>query len=261
VNLPLRRLEPVMGTDVTIDVLDPDAGAAAAVDDVVAWLHEVDRRFSTYRADSEVSRLGRGELRAEHGSADLRHVLEACADMREATGGYFDAFATGRFDPSGYVKGWSVEVASRMLAERGAAHHCVNAGGDIRVRGRAPDPEGWRIGIRHPWERDRMAWVIAVTDAAVATSGTYERGLHVLDPYTGRPADALISVTVIGPDLATADSYATAAMAMGMRGIDWLATLDGYESAVVTTDGAAFRSAGLPTVPERPAGPTSATGG
>jgi FAD:protein FMN transferase len=215
---------------------------------VCDWLHEVDRRFSTYKAESEVCRLQRGEITLAECSADLRYVLEACADLWRDTDGYFDAYAGGSLDPSGYVKGWSVEVASARLAAAGSTRHYINAGGDIRMRGGNPDGEPWRVGIRHPWEADKVSWVLAVTEGAVATSGTYERGHHVVNPRTGKPAQGLRSVTVVGPDLSLADAYATAALAMGEAGISWLAkrAADGYQSAVVTDDGRAFSSANLP---------------
>ncbi len=235
-----------MGTAITIDVIDPPANAADSVRAAVDWFHEVDRRFSTYRSDSEVSRLDRGEVVSV--SDDMRLVLDACEDLRSSTHGYFDAYAGGRFDPSGYVKGWSVEVASARLAAAGAVSHCINAGGDIRVRGVGPSDGAWRIGITHPWERHAVAWTIAGTDLAVATSGTYERGGHVIDPFTGRAAEFLCSVSVTGPDLRLADGYATAALAMGEAGIGWLATLDGYSSAVITAAGDAYRSEGFPSL-------------
>jgi thiamine biosynthesis lipoprotein len=249
----VRHVEHVMGTAVSIDLADalPDSTLRAMVDDVCGWLHEVDRRFSTYRDDSEVNRLNRGEVRTTELSADLREVLGACADLWKDTDGYFDAYATGPLDPSGYVKGWSVEVASRRLAAAGSVHHCVNAGGDIRTRGLTAEGAPWRVGIRHPWQADKLSWVLAVTDQAVATSGVYERGDHVVDPRTGRPANGLRSVTVVGPDLSIADAYATTALAMGERGLDWLATLPalGYETAAVTDDARAFVSDRLPTAP------------
>ena len=246
----MRHVEHVMGTVVSIELADdlPSTRLTELIDDVCAWLHEVDERFSTYRSDSEVNRLHRGELRIEDCSADLRLVLDACAELWRETDGYFDAYATGPLDPSGYVKGWSVEVASRRLAAAGSTRHHLNAGGDIRLRGLNAAGEPWRVGIRHPWEADKLSWVLRLTDGAVATSGTYERGQHVIDPRTGRPAQGLRSVTVVGPDLAVADAYATAALAMGENGIGWLArrAAAGYHSAVVTDDGRAFSSAGLP---------------
>ncbi|MFF5293083.1 FAD:protein FMN transferase [Paractinoplanes globisporus] len=239
-----------MGTAVSIELADdrPGPELRALIDDVCRWLHEVDARFSTYKEDSEVSRMRRGELTLADCSDDLRHVLNACADLWRDTDGYFDAYAGGPLDPSGYVKGWSVEVASARLAAAGSVNHYINAGGDIRMRGHHPDGGPWRVGIRHPWEADKVSWVLALTDGAIATSGTYERGHHVINPRTGQPARGLRSVTVVGPDLTLADAYATAALAMGEAGLTWLAKLatDGYDSAVVTDDGRAFSSANLP---------------
>jgi thiamine biosynthesis lipoprotein len=234
----LRRVEEVMGTAISLHVTDPLPVPVLEelADRVFAWFHEVDRRFSTYKPDSEVNRVQRGELDAASGSADLRDVLDVCAELWRATDGYFDVYATGRLDPSGY-----------LLVAAGAGSHFINAGGDVRVRGRPAPEEEWRVGIRHPWEAQEVCWVIRGTDLAIATSGTYERGFHVIDPYRGEPAKELRSVTVTGPDLGRADAYATAALAMGMPGLDWLARLEGYESGVVTEDGRAFRSAGLPT--------------
>jgi len=244
----LLRVEQIMGTAISVHLTDPlpDATREALVEEVFEWLRLVDERFSTYRSDSEVCRLQRGELRPEDGSQALRYVLDACARLWDETDGYFDAQATGRLDPSGFVKGWSVQVASDRLVAAGSVNHCVNAGGDVRVRGEIEPGRSWRVGIRHPFEAQRVCRVLAGTDLAVATSGVYERGYHVIDPYTGRPAVELASVTVVGGDLGVADAYATAALAMGEAGLRWLERLDAYESLVVTADGRLFRSPGLP---------------
>ncbi|GAA1387982.1 FAD:protein FMN transferase [Catellatospora chokoriensis] len=244
----LRCQDEVMGTVATVHIAEdwPPARLRELADLVFTWLHEVDRRFSTYRPDSEVNRLDRRELATADCSADLRHVLDQCAEFWRRTDGYFDAYATGRLDPSGYVKGWSVQVASEMLRAAGANNHSIDAGGDFQLAGRPAPDEQWLVGIRHPWQRDRVAWVVTGTDLAVATSGTYERGAHVTNPHDGRPARDLVSVTVAGPRLAEADAYATAALAMGLPALRWLATLDGYESAVITSAGDAYRSDGLP---------------
>ena len=120
------------------------------------------------------------------------------------------------------MKGWSVDRAAALLDAAGATSYAVNAGGDIRLRGGALPESIWRIGIQHPLERDRIAAVIETRDLAVATSGAYERGEHVIDPHTGRPPTGVLSVTITGPDLATADAYATSAFAMGPRGAQWI---------------------------------------
>jgi FAD:protein FMN transferase len=225
-----RRIEHVMGMPVTVDVRDGDVGADA-VDRVFAWLRFVDATFSTYRAGSEIRRLDRGELALRDAHPDVREVLARCERLRVATGGYFDVRARGRLDPSGLVKGWSVDRAAALLSAAGARRFSVNAGGDVLVRG-GP----WRVGVQHPRERDRLASVLSLTDAAVATSGAYERGEHIVDPLTGRPARGALAVTVLGRDLATADAYATAAFAMGERGPAWTAGLRGCGAMTILAD-------------------------
>jgi thiamine biosynthesis lipoprotein len=206
-----------MGMPVTVD--------AAGSERVFAWLRWVDATFSTYRADSEISRIDRGELAPGHAHPLVRDVLARCEQLRAATGGYFDARAAGALDPSGLVKGWAVDRAAALL---GAGRSCIDAGGDVLVRG-----SGWRVGIRHPRERQALCAVIEASDLAVATSGAYERGRHIVDPHTGRPPEGVLSVTVIGPDLATADAYATAAYAMGEAGPAWTARLRGYDAMTI----------------------------
>jgi len=231
-----------MGTTVMLE-LDgvPPSLARVLADETFAYLRGIDEQFSTYRPSSEVCSLSGPP------SPRLSLVLDRCSTLWTLTNGYFDAYATGRLDPSGFVKGWAVQVASDRLVEAGAVNHCLNAGGDLLVRGlRAGRP--WRIGVRHPFETEQVCCVVSGTDLAVATSGVYERGHHVIDPFTGTPARGLRSVTVTGPDLGDADAYATAAVAMGAAGLEWLATLSGYESAVVTDDGRFFCSPGFPAV-------------
>jgi thiamine biosynthesis lipoprotein len=247
----LHRVELVMGTAISVEITDPlpDDRRRHLAQEAFDWFRAVDERFSTYREDSELNRLDRGELRIEDGSTELRLVFDRCAELWQETDGYFDVQATGRLDPSGFVKGWSAQVASDRLLAAGAANHCVNAGGDVRVRGVRRPGEPWQIGIRHPFAPLEVCAVIAGTDLAVAGSGSYERGHHVIDPFRGAPATDLVSVTVVGQDLGSADAYATAAMAMGTRGLDWLDRLAGYEAHAVTADGRSFRTAGLPTAP------------
>jgi thiamine biosynthesis lipoprotein len=245
-----------MGTMATVELRPPyPAGKSERlVTAVFDWLRDVDARFSTFRPDSEVSRLNRGAIALADGSDDLRLVLDECARLWQATDGYFDAYANGQLDPSGYVKGWSVRVASQRLAAAGAVNHFVDAGGDLQIRGRPVPDQEWIIPVRHPWQADRACWVLTGTDLAVATSGTYERGSHVINPRTGRPAESVRAVTVTGPDLAVADAYATAAVAMGPPALHWLAGLDGYEAGIVMDDRTSYVSAGLPlAVPARDA--------
>jgi thiamine biosynthesis lipoprotein len=221
-----------MGMPIGIDVRDPGVD----VEPAFAWLREVDATFSTYREDSEISRLDRGELTVADCRPEVDEVLRRCMALERATQGYFSVRPAGRLDPSGLVKGWAVDGAATRLSAVGAQRFCINAGGDVVARGRPAPDRGWRVGIRHPAEPDRLAAVLEVEDLAVATSGEYERGAHIVDPHTGRPPEGLLSVTVVGPELATADAYATAAFAMGAGGPAWTATLSGYEAMCITAD-------------------------
>jgi FAD:protein FMN transferase len=218
-----------MGMPVRAVVRDPGP-YRAALDGVFAWLRWVDATFSTYDPSSEISRWGRGELALGDAHPLVGAVLDRCERLRAATGGAFDIrFRRGAPpDPSGLVKGWAIERAAARLAAAGARDFCLDAGGDVLVRG-GP----WRIGIRHPRQRGRLAGVLTLRDGAVATSGAYERGPHILDPRTGRPPAGVLSVTVAGADLGIADAYATAAFALGADGPAWTASLAGHDAMTI----------------------------
>jgi FAD:protein FMN transferase len=232
----VRRVEQIMGMPIVLDLRDDvDPSVPERVFD---WFRQVDATFSTYRSDSEISRLNRGEVALGDAHDDVREVLARCEELRVATRGYFDVRAASPdvVDPSGLVKGWAVDRAAAILDDAGVQNYAVNAGGDMRLSGRAvPEPD-WRIGIEHPLEHDKIAAVLAVGRGAVATSATYARGDHVLDPHTRRPPSGVLSVTITGPELATADAYATAAFAMGEAGPGWTARLDGYEALTILAD-------------------------
>ncbi|MEO8438022.1 MAG: FAD:protein FMN transferase [Chloroflexota bacterium] len=241
VEARVRRVETVMGTTVSLDLREPLV-APAIIDDVFDHLHDIDERFSTYRANSEISRLIRGELSEEDASLDVRYVLSVCDHLATITGGAFDARRhrpDGRLDPSGFVKGWALEEAAWLIDSAGGRNYWLNAGGDIVARGQAAPGRPWRVGIRHPDRDGTVAAVLAVSDRAVATSGTYERGEHITDPRSGAAPSGLRSVTVVGPGLAFTDAYATAVFAMGLDGLGWLSTepaMADYEAYAITDD-------------------------
>jgi thiamine biosynthesis lipoprotein len=204
-----KHVEHCMGTVFSFDIRD--AGTwTAAVAETVAWLRRVDAIFSTYRRDSDISRMQRDELRLADADPTVAEVLALCAEVETATRGYFTA-RRGRFlDPTGLVKGWAIERAGRILAGHGAVNFAVNGGGDILASGHAAPGRGWHIGIADPRDRTKLIAAVRGHDFAVATSGIAERGRHILDPFTGAPAkDALACVTVVGPSIVLADAYAT----------------------------------------------------
>lgn len=256
-----------MGTAVGVDVRDPidEPQLERILDAFFADLVDLDRRFSPWKPDSEISRISRGELGEPAASPDVRWILGACEDLRRISGGTFDAWghrADGGLDPSGIVKGWAIEEGARRLEAGGLRNYTINAGGDVLAmgspepaaaatpaRGRlavtpaAPPaapragPPAWRIGIQHPLERSAVAAVLLVQDRAVATSGQYEREGHLRDPRTGDSAGAILSLTVVGPSLTWADAYATAAFPMGLAGLEWVHDRLGYGGLAVTAQG------------------------
>jgi len=133
----VTRVEHIMGMPIVVDVRD--VYDEAALEPVFDWLRWVDRTFSTYSEQSEISRLNHGELLLEDAHADVREVLARCEELRADTNGYFDVRAQrdDYADPSGFVKGWSVERAAAIANELGWRNCAINAGGDIRLRGGA----------------------------------------------------------------------------------------------------------------------------
>ncbi len=251
----MRRVEQVMGTAFGITV-DPGANADAGVrtggrvlDEVFAWLRWVDSTFSTYRDDSEISRINRGSLAIDDASPEVREVLVRCAELTDLTDGWFTArpgsVARAPLDPSGLVKGWSIDRAGMSL--RMAGHECfaINGGGDIVCGAPVGAPRGWRVGIRHPSELDAVAAVLVVDDAAIATSGTYERGGHLWGRGGADARTDLASVTVVGPELATADALATAVFVEGSGAPTWFDRFAGYDLLVITGSGRVRWSSGL----------------
>lgn len=237
----VRHVEEAMGTVFSFDVRGGERAAVrAALDDAVAGLHRADEVFSTYRDGSEISRLARGELTADACAPEVAEVLELAAEAEQVSDGWFSTRYEGRLDPTGIVKGWAVERAARRIAAAaGVRGVSVNGGGDVQLLGTPGAERPWRVGVSDPLRPGGLAAVVSAAGAAelaVATSGSAERGAHVVDPRTGRSAVTdLVSVTVVAPRLRWADCWATAAFAMGAReGLRWLESLEGVEALLIT---------------------------
>jgi len=240
-----RRVEQVMGMPISLALrgrhVDDDR-ADAAWEAALAELREVDRVFSTYRSDSSISRLDRGELALEDCPAEVAGVLAIAEQARVDSGGAFDVLRPGpdgqtRLDPSGVVKGWAVQRAAAVFEALEDTDFCLSAGGDMVCRTRQPESPGWRIGIEDPREPGRVVAVVPVRNGAVATSGTAHRGAHIEDPRTGHASSDLASVTVVGDDLTWVDIEATAAFVLGTGAVQWLAGRDGRTGLIVYADG------------------------
>lgn len=248
------HVEHVWGTAISIIVTgtttreDP---ALTALAECSAWFAHVDRVFSTFRADSEVSAARRGFTGPF--SAEFEDVAGTCARLRDETEGVFDPWSVpGGYDPSGYVKGWGAQRALDLLGDAGFADVLVNAGGDVCARGvELPGlGAGWPVGIVSPYDRNEIVSVVRLRNAAMATSGRSERGDHVR-AADGAPTGVRVdSATVVGPDLGEADALATAALLRGHGAARWIAdrgdawSLHLVAGGVAYTYGAAFAGQG-----------------
>lgn len=240
------HVEQAMGTAFSFRLepgaLAPDA-AAAALAAACRLLHDADDTFSTWQADSAISRLRRGELALGDAPPEVAEVLDLCHRAKQLTDGAFDAWAApDGVDPTGIVKGWAVQRAAELLRDAGFSAVNVNGAGDIQLFG---GPQ--RIGIRSPARADVLACIIEV-DGAIATSGLYERGTHLLDPRTGGPATGALSATVVGPELWLADALATALFVEGLPGLNRIAAIPGHSALLIDADGNLRPSPGFPLV-------------
>jgi thiamine biosynthesis lipoprotein len=225
----------VWGTVVFIDVTS-SADIAPAITKVNHYVLKIDELFSTYKENSVVSQLRRGEIAIEQCPSEVIEVWNLCAFVKELTEGAFDPWAVvGGFDPSGLVKGWAADKCAEILLAAGADHIQVNAAGDLALRGGFTPERPWSIGVVNPENRLEILQTFEIQDGAIATSGTYERGAHINDPHTGMIAIGAKSATVIGPNGAIADALATALMVAGRDGGIWFTTaeLSEYSAWVV----------------------------
>jgi thiamine biosynthesis lipoprotein len=223
-----------------------DTAAREAWAEVMADLRETDRVFSTYREDSCVSRLARGEISLVDCPPEVREVFELGQLARVQSGGAFDVrrpAADGGtvVDPSGVVKGWAVQRASAWLHALPETDFCLSAGGDMVCHTDDPAGQPWRVGIEDPVDPARLIAIVPVRRGGVATSGTAHRGDHLVDARTGVPPARVASVTVVAASLTWADLDATSAYALDADAGTWLRSRPGRVGLVVWRDGSVDR--------------------
>ena len=239
----LRAEIEVWGTVLFVDAASPvinEEELQAGIDKVREFAVHVDGVFSAYKSDSVISQLRRNEISIDSTSDEVKDVWNRCAFAREITEGAFDPWAVvGGFDPSGLVKGWAADRCAEIMLAAGAKHVQVNAAGDLTLRGGHFDSGNvvpWSIGIVNPENRQEIVQIFNIMDGAIATSGSYERGAHILDPHTGLIAIGARSATVIGPDGGLTDALATALMVEGRDGAIWFSHPDLAEYSAWVVD-------------------------
>lgn len=231
---------------VTIEVVDAHA-TVDALEKVFAYFDFVDKKFSTYKEESEISRINRNEISSKDYSREMKEIFSLAEETKYLTDGYFDIHHNGICDPSGIVKGWAIRNAARILKGDGYANFYVDAGGDIETAGVNEDGGLWSVGIHDPFSEGRfIVKTVYVSGKGVATSGTYIRGVHIYDPHAAEKKDFdIVSMTVIGPDIYEADRFATAAFAMGRKGIEFVERLGGFEGYMIDKNGIATMTTGF----------------
>lgn len=183
---------------------------------------------------------------------NYRHV-----ELDRAKGSVHFARAGVRVDLGGIGKGHAVDRGIAVLQARGIEHALVTAGGDSRIIGdRFGKP--WVVGIRHPDRKDEVIARIPLEDAAISTSGDYERYFdengvryhHIIDPKTGHSASKVRSATIIGPTATRTDGLSKTAFVLGSeKAIEIYNRLDDIDAVLVTPEGKVLYTKGL-TPPE-----------
>ena len=180
----MKKTRIIMGMPVIIEVVDPGV-ATQDLDSIFAYFEYVDRKFSTYKPDSEISLINRQELTLDQSSEDMQAIFALAEQTRLETDGFFNIDRNGRYDPSGIVKGWAIQTAAGLLKQAGFEYYYVDAGGDMQVSGRNAQGQDWRVGIQNPFNPKEIVKVLSIRDCGVATSGTYVRGQHIYNPTDG----------------------------------------------------------------------------
>ena len=241
----MKQTRILMGMPITLEVVDRNV-TEDIFDKVYAYFEYIDEKFSTYKETSEISKINRRELALDQASYDMQTIFYLSELTRQETDGYFDIQHDGKYDPSGLVKGWAIAQAAEILRQKGFENYYVEAGGDIQLAGQNARGQNWRVGIRNPFNMEEIVKILSATECGIATSGTYVRGQHIYNPRNaGQLVLDILSLTVVGPDIYEADRFATAAFVMGKTGIDFIASLEGFEGYMIDKDKQATNTCGF----------------
>lgn len=227
-----------MGMPITLEIVDKNSSENDFLL-VKSYFSYIDKTFSTYKKNSEISKINSGKLNKENYSSDMKKIFKIAEETKKITDGYFDIRKNSFLDPSGIVKGWAIYNASKILKKRGFKNFYIDIGGDIEVVGKN-NSKKWKIGIRNPFNRGENIKILSLSNNGVATSGTSIRGQHIYNPH--QPESTIkdvISLTVIGPNIYEADRFATAAFAMGKSGINFIEKFEGFEGYMIDSNGIA----------------------
>jgi thiamine biosynthesis lipoprotein len=235
-----------MGMPISVEVSDNHV-TEKDFELVYAYFAAVDERFSTYKPESEITKINSGEISLENFSDQMKEIFTLAEQTKKQTNGFFDIKHNGIIDPSGIVKGWAIYNAAKLLAQNGFQNFYVEAGGDIQVRGLNHQSQPWSVGIRNPFNQSEIVKSVELgNNQGMATSGNYIRGDHIYNPKDrGQLAEDIVSLTVIAENIYEADRFATAAFAMGAEGINFIESLPEFEGYSIDRNGIATFTSGF----------------
>lgn len=241
----MKQTRLLMGMPITVEVLDKGV-TEKIINQVFEYFQQVENRFSVFKRNSEISKINRGEIDENEYSKEMKTVFNLSEKTKKEANGFFDIFQSGRYDPSGLVKGWAIKNAAEILQKMGFKNYYVEAGGDIQVSGVNKNGEQWRVGIKNPFIQEQIVKVVSLKNQGIATSGTYLRGQHIYNPKSKKHGiTEIVSLTIIGSDVYEADRFATAAFAMGKEGINFIENLQGFEGYLIDSQGVATKTSGF----------------
>ncbi len=241
----MKQTRILMDMPIIVEIID-DTVSEDIFTKVYSYFDYIDKKFSTFKNDSEITQINNGKISQKNYSSDMQLIFSLAQKTKKDTNGYFDINRNGKYDPLGIVKGWAIWQASKMIKKAGFKNFYVDAGGDIQVCGNNKEEKPWRVGIKNPFNRREIIKVLNISDLGVATSGTYIRGEHIFNPKTGQNAsNDIVSLTVVGPNVYEADRFATAAFAMGKKGIEFISRLNGFEGYMIDEKGLATFTGGF----------------
>lgn len=241
----MKQTRILMDMPITVEIVDKGA-TEKDIGVVYEYFNYIDETFSPFKKTSEISRINDGILAKQNWSFDMKKVLDLSERTKQETNGYFEYVRNGRYDPLGLVKGWAINNVAIFLEKKGFENFYIDVGGDIQAHGKNSEGSNWRIGIRNPFNRKENVKILSISNLGVATSGTYIRGQHIYSPFSpGKPITDIISLTIVGPNVYECDRFATAAFAMGRKGINFIEMLPRFEGYMIDSRGVATLTSGL----------------
>ncbi len=242
----MKQVKILMGMPITVEIIGPGV-SNKIFKKVFDYFRYVDKKFSTYKKNSEISLINSGKLKLSDASPDMQKIFSLAEQTKQETDGYFNiTHPSGKIDPSGLVKGWAIHNAAGIIKQAEFHNFYIDAGGDIEACGKNDKGQDWVVGIRNPFNFRQIVKAIVIDNQGVATSGNYERGQHIYNPVAMTEAvNDVVSLTVVGPNIYEVDRFATAAFAMGRQGINFIESLRGFEGYLIDKDGIATLTSGF----------------